>query len=264
MASGTSILQQQITIMNLTCAILHADNNVTEQLKMFIDKTHFLSLCGEYTDPAQALKEYYEKRADIYFIGLRHNEMEGLNGMEFSKLLSPYTRVIFIADTPQYAATCFRLDALDYLVNEVSFLTFFEAVNKAARWFNLKGEASKTSNITSSKDEAQTPKVIYVKSGTRIIQLNMANICYIEGLGDYVKIYSKDEPKPILGLYSMKYIENKLPADDFIRVHRSFIIRKDCIRSIEGNSITLEKRNIPIGDVYRKGLKSYVSDYSIL
>lgn len=103
-----------------------------------------------------------------------------------------------------------------------------------------------------------------MKSDSRIIRLAMSSICYIEGLGDYVKIYSKDEPKPVLSLCSMKYMEEKLPSDDFIRVHRSFIIRKDCIRMIEGNKIALDKRSIPIGEVYRKKLKSYISNYSVL
>lgn len=250
--------------MNLTCAILNSNRDVIEQMKTFISKIHFLSLNGVYSDPVEALKGYYDKHTDIYFVGLYSGGTEGLDGMEFSKLLSAATRVIFIADSPDYAATCFRLDALDYLVTEISFLTFFESVNKAARWFNLKGENIKNKDSSEVKTEVQQSNVIYVKSGTRIIQLNMENICYIEGLGDYVKIYTKEEQKPILGLYSMKYIESKLPAEDFMRVHRSFIIRKDCIRTIEGNSITLEKRSVPIGDVYRKSLKSYISSYSII
>ena len=91
----------------------------------------------------------------------------------------------------------------------------------------------------------------------------MYNVPY-EGLGDYVKIYSKDEPKPVLSLCTMKYMEEKLPSDEFIRVHRSFIIRKDCIRIIESSKIALDKRSIPIGEVYRKKLKNYIADYSVL
>lgn len=251
-------------MMNLTCAILHTDRLVSEQLEMFITKTPFLSLCGEYSNPIEALKGYYENKVNLYFIGIQQEEMEGINGMEFSRLLSPSTRVIFIADTPRYAAECFRLDALDYLVSEISFLVFFEAVNKASRWFSLKGEAGMPFTLLPEKARTELSKVIYVKSDSRIVRLDMSRICYIEGLGDYVKIYSKDEPKPVLSLCSMKYMEEKLPPDEFIRVHRSFIIRKDCIRTIESNKIALEKRSIPIGDVYRKKLKSYISNYSVL
>ena len=127
-------------MMNLTCAILHADQQVSEQLEVFIAKTPFLSLCGKYSNPIEALKGYYDNKVHLYFVGIGQEEMEGINGMEFSKLLSPFTRVIFIADTPRYAAECFRLDALDYLISEINFPIFFEAVNKASRWFSLKGE----------------------------------------------------------------------------------------------------------------------------
>ena len=160
-------------MMNLTCAILHTDGQVSVQLKMFIAKTPFLSLRGEYNNPIEALKGYYEKKVNIYFVGIQQEEMDGINGMEFSRLLSPSTRVIFIADTPKYAAECFRLDALDYLVSEISFLVFFEAVNKALRWFNLKGETEMPLSILSGKAQTELPKVIYVKSDSRIIRLAM-------------------------------------------------------------------------------------------
>lgn len=113
-------------MMNLTCAILHADQQVSEQLEMFIAKTPFLSLCGKYSNPIEALKGYYDNKVHLYFVGIGQEEMEGINGMEFSKLLSPFTRVIFIADTPRYAAECFRLDALDYLISEINFPIFLK------------------------------------------------------------------------------------------------------------------------------------------
>ena len=240
-------------MMNLTCAILHADRQVSEQLEAFIAKTPFLALCGKYNNPIEALKGYYDNKVHLYFVGIGQEEMEGINGMEFSKLLSPSTRVIFIADTPRYAAECFRLDALDYLISEVS----------------LKGEAGMPLTVLPEKSQTETCqpetlKVIYVKSDNRIFRLDISRISYIEGLGDYVKIYSKDEPKPVLSLCTMKYMEEKLPSDEFIRVHRSFIIRKDCIRIIESSKIALDKRSIPIGEVYRKKLKNYIADYSVL
>ena len=222
-----------------------------------------------YSNPIEALKGYYDNKVHLYFVGIGQEETEGINGMEFSKLLSPSTRVIFIADTPRYAAECFRLDALDYLISEVSFPVFFEAVNKASRWFSLKGETGMPLTVLPEKSQTETCqpetlKVIYVKSDNRIFRLDISRISYIEGLGDYVKIYSKDEPKPVLSLCTMKYMEEKLPSDEFIRVHRSFIIRKDCIRIIESSKIALDKRSIPIGEVYRKKLKNYIADYSVL
>ena len=164
-------------MMNLTCAILHADRQVSEQLEAFIAKTPFLALCGKYS------KGYYDNKVHLYFVGIGQEETEGINGMEFSKLLSPSTRVIFIADTPRYAAECFRLDALDYLISEVSFPVFFEAVNKASRWFSLKGETGMPLTVLPEKSQTETCqpetlKVIYVKSDNRIFLGYIPDILY--------------------------------------------------------------------------------------
>ncbi len=107
--------------------------------------------------------------------------------------------------------------------------------------------------VVSEKSQAdasqpEMSKVIYVKSDNRIFRLDISRISYIEGLGDYVKIYSKDEPKPILSLCTMKYMEERLPSDEFIRVHRSFIIRKDCIRTIESSKIALDKKEVSLSE----------------
>ena len=243
--------------MYMNCAILHSNESVTRKFESFISKIPFLTLDGIYKEPAKALKEYYENKVNLYFIGIEDTEDE-VNGMEFSKLLSPSTRVIFISESDRYAAECFRLDALDYLLTtDMSFYIFFESVNKASRWFSL--QEPKLKAITTEKMSADFPEVISVKSNNRIMLVDLPNILYIESLGDYVKIFTRNMEKPILSLCSMKYMEGKLPATDFLRIHRSFIIRKECIRTIGNNTITLDKRELPVGDTYRNQFKSYLS-----
>lgn len=127
----------------------------------------------------------------------------------------------FITDTDRYAAECFRLDALDYLMDGLNFSTFFQSVSKAARWFSLQDAGTSDSKHRQGPEEV--PKVIYMRCDNRIMRLDLERINYIEGMGDYVKIFCKDAPKPILSLCSMKYMEEKLPADEFIRVHRSLL-----------------------------------------
>lgn len=248
--------------MNLNCAILHADSEVTEKLREYIDKIPFLSLCGKYSNPLEALKDYYESKVEVYFIGIYPVEEGGINGMDFCRLLSSSTRVIFITDADQYAAECFRLDALDYLTGDISFSTFFQSVNKAARWFALQ-EVS-TSGLKAQETSTGSSRVIFMKSDSRIMRLDLDQINYIEGLGDYVKIYYRGIPKPILSLCSMKYMEEKLPSNEFIRVHRSFIVRKDCISAIGRNTLEIEKKDVPIGDAYRDRVKSYISRLAVL
>ena len=96
------------------------------------------------------------------------------------------------------------------------------------------------------------------------MRLDLEQINYIEGLGDYVKIYCKGASKPILSLCSMKYMEEKLPADAFIRIHRSFIVRLDCISAIGRGSVMVEQKDVPIGDPYRERVKGYVARLSVL
>ena len=248
--------------MNLNCAILHSDPEMTEQLGEYIDKVPFLTLSGKYSDPLAALKDYYEAKVEVYFVGIYPVEEGGINGMDFCRLLSSPTRVIFIANTDRHAAECFRLDALDYLTGVVNFSTFFQSVSKAARWFTLQEVG--TSGVKPQEAQSESPKVIYMRSDSRIMRLDLDQINYIEGLGDYVKIYCKNAAKPVLSLCSMKYMEEKLPSDEFIRVHRSFIVRKDCISAIGRNTVVIEKKDVPIGDAYRDRVKYYISRLAVL
>lgn len=249
--------------MNLNCAILHADAEIAGKLREYIEKIPLLSLSGTYTDPLEALRDYYDTKVEIYFVGICSTGEGGINGMDFCRLLSLPTRVIFIADSEQYAAECFRLDALDYLVKSIDFPTFFQSVSKAARWFALQ-EIGTVAVPKVPKSLEESPKVIYVRSDNRIMRLDMDQINYIEALGDYVKIYCKGMPKPVLSLCSMKYMEAKLSDEDFIRVHRSFIVRKGCISAIGRSTLVIEKKDVPIGDAYRERVKEYVSKLLVI
>ena len=228
----------------MNCAILHADPEIAGRLEEYIGKVPFLSLHGKYGNPLEALKDYYETKVEVYFVGIYPVEEGEINGMDFCRLLSSSTRVIFITDTDRYAAEC------------------FQSVSKAARWFSLQDAG--TSAPKQRQGPEEVPKVIYMRCDNRIMRLDLERINYIEGMGDYVKIFCKDSPKPILSLCSMKYMEEKLPADEFIRVHRSFIVRMDCISAIGRSTLLIEQKDVPIGDAYRERVKGYVSRLAVL
>ena len=240
---------------------MHTDAEVAARLEDYIGKVPFLTLRGKYEDPLEALKDYYETEVEIYFVGIYPVEEGGICGMDFCRLLSQPTRVIFIADSERHAAECFRLDALDYLTGSIDFPVFYQSASKAARWFALQEVAPK---LKASVPSEESPKVIYIRSDNRIMRLDLEQINYIEGLGDYVKVYCRNMAKPILSLCSMKYMEEKLPSDKFIRVHRSFIVRKDCIDAIGRSTVVIEKKDVPIGDAYRERVKGYVSRLAVL
>ncbi len=242
--------------MNIICAILHNDPQVVKKLEGFIQQTPFLTLCGKYNQSVEALSAYYEYHIQLFFIGIEHKDTKG---QRFCRLLNAPARVIFLSKDEKAAADCFRLDALDYLLESSAYPVFLEAANKALRWFNLCKPATSgpagVSNVAS---------FIYVKSEYRTMRIELDEINYIEGLGDYVKIYCRNEAKPILSLCSMKNLEQALPEKDFMRVHRSYIVRKQCISILERGNIIFGDTNIPIGESYRKRFQEYISQLPIL
>ena len=252
--------------MNLTCSILHANAQTARMLEKYARQTSFLTLCGTYTKTGDALKDYYARKVDVYFIGLEPcPEGDDLSGLEFARLLTQPTRCIFIARDGAFASRCFRLDALDYLEGDVQFPVFFQAISKALRWFSLQRDRAQGKNNDEDRRDAEgCPDVMYIRAESRLIRLKLDQICYIEGLGDYVKIFCRDEAKPILSLCSLKYLEGKLPDDMFMRVHRSYIVRKACIRAIMPNSMCVVDREIPIGEVYKRKVKGLVAGLHVL
>ena len=190
--------------------------------------------------------------------------MPTLNGLEFSKMVSGKTRIIFTTAFNQYALEGYRVNALDYLVKPISYSDFIEATQKAVAWLDLKAQAEVRD--TTSPSEPQQPETqhsndssyIYVKSDYKLLRIELRDLLYVEGLKDYVKFHLEGGDTPIVSLMNMKRVEEVLPVDDFIRVHRSFIVRKDKIRVIERSRILFGKVAIPIGDGYKVALNEYL------
>lgn len=248
--------------MNLNCALLHADAEMAAKLQNFIGKIPFLTLCGCYTEPLRALKEYYAAEVDVYVLGLTPVSEGEIGGMEFCRMLSTHTRVIFVADTAEHAADCFRLDALDYLAGDFGFSTFFQAANKAMRWFTMM-KVEHAAVPTAAPPVNESDKVFYLRSGSRILRMPLEEICYIESCGDYVKIHCCDGRRPLLNLCTMKFMEEKLPADEFVRIHRSYIVRLRALDAIGTNAVYVGTLEIPIGDAYRDRLKACLSRLTV-
>ena len=143
-----------------------------------------------------------------------------------------------------------QVNALDYLLKPISYVDFLQAANKALQWFEL---------LQQPKEEVES---IFVKSDYKLIQVELKNILYIEGLKDYIKIYEENSPKPILSLMSMKSMEELLPASRFIRVHRSYIVQKDKIRIIDRGRIVFGKNYIPVSDSYKQIFQDFLNKRS--
>ena len=244
--------------MILRCALVDDEPLALSLLESYVRKTDSLELCGSYSSAIQAMKSLPEHPVDLLFLDI---QMPELNGLEFSRMVSDNTRIIFTTAFEQYAIDGFRVNALDYLLKPISYNDFIEAVNKALQWFELRKKAETPDSVQTSLPTDSNH--IYVKSDYKIVQIELDKILYIEGLKDYIKIYTEDNPRPILSLTSMKTMEEKLPSNRFIRVHRSYIVQKQKIKIIDKGRIVFGKEYIPVSDSYKQELQNYVNEHII-
>jgi DNA-binding LytR/AlgR family response regulator len=238
--------------MIIKCAIVDDEPLAVELLASYVKKIPFLELCGKYNNATDALHGITEDAVDLLFLDI---QMPELNGLELSKMVPENTRIVFTTAFDQYAVDGFRVNALDYLLKPISYADFLEACNKAQQWFQLVQQQEESSPAA----VAEEIKSIFVKSEYKLLQINLDDIRYIEGLKDYVKIYTEQSPHPILSLMNMKAIEQMLPTSRFIRVHRSFIVQKSKIREIERNRIVFGDVYIPIGDSYKQAFQDFIN-----
>ena len=238
--------------MIIKCAIVDDEPLAVELLASYVNKIPFLELCGKYTNATDALHGIGEVPVDLLFLDI---QMPELNGLELSKMIPENTRIVFTTAFDRYAVDGFRVNALDYLLKPICYADFMEACNKALQWFQLVQQQDEPA--AAEKEEI---KSIFVKSEYKLLQINLDDIRYIEGLKDYVKIYTEQSPHPILSLMNMKAIEQMLPASRFIRVHRSFIVQKSKIREIERNRIVFGDVYIPIGDSYKQAFQDFINN----
>ena len=240
--------------MMLSCAIVDDEPLALDLLETYVEKTPFLQIKGKYASAVEAMKGLQEQPVDLLFLDI---QMPELDGLEFSHMVIPETRIIFTTAFEQYALDSYRVNALDYLLKPISYRDFLEASNKALQWFELKNAADGT------VDSAGDDEYIYVKSEYKLIQISLKDILYIEGLKDYVKIYVETEARPIMSLMSLKSLEERLPTSRFFFVLRSNIVQKSKIRLIDRGRIVFGKEYIPISDSYKQDLQTYLNNKTI-
>ncbi len=238
----------------LRCAVVDDEPLALGLVASYVKKTPFLELVGSYSSAVQAMQEMHDHPVDLLFLDI---QMPELNGLDYSRMLPRQTRVVFTTAFNQYAIDGYRVNALDYLLKPISYPDFLQAANKAQEWFKLVEQGQK--EHTDSSDSIRS---IFVKSEYKLIQIELKNILYIEGLKDYVKIYEDNSAKPIMSLMSMKSLEEMLPASRFIRVHRSYIVQKEKIRIIDHNRIVFGNTYIPIGDNYKQAFQEFLDKRS--
>ncbi|MFI3266258.1 MAG: LytTR family DNA-binding domain-containing protein [Rikenellaceae bacterium] len=242
--------------MIIKCIIIDDEPLAAMLIEGYVAKTPYLELLATFSSGIEAIHSDKLSEAELIFCDI---QMPTLNGLEFSRMVKEDTRIIFTTAFNEYALDGFKVNAIDYLVKPISYNDFLASSQKALDWFEMKKRAEASTTVA-NKNSVDS---IYVKSDYKLIRIELSKLLYVEGLKDYVKMVVDQEPKPILSLMNIGRVEELLPSDEFIRVHRSFIVRKDKINVIERNRIIFDKEAIPIGDIYKSALKKYLNERTL-
>ena len=233
----------------MRCIVIDDEILALDQTRSYIGKIPFLELAGTFSDPFDAMDYLMKNRVDLIFTDI---EMNDINGVQLMSSLNNRPMVIFISAYERYAIDGYSLDAIDYLLKPVPFERFLKAANKAYGTFTQRDGARAAAVVSDlfSAPPPAFPDYIFVKTDNRLIKLFFADILFVEGYGDYIKIHLQDN-RTILSLQNMGALEVKLSAN-FARVHRSYIVAIDKIDEIERKRIKIGKHTIPISDSYQE------------
>ena len=206
-----------------------------------IAKIPFLELLKTFHNAFDAIEFLDRQEVDLIFTDV---EMPVLNGLEFLGSLHRKPYFIILSEQERYAVDAFNLDAMDYLLKPFSFERFLKAVNKVREQIRMKTLERKPAQI-----EIQGRDFIFIKSDYKIIRINVNDILFVEGLKDYVKLHTAD--KPVVSLISLRSLEQGLPPEQFMRIHRSYIVALNKIDVIEKSRIKIGQHSITISEMYR-------------
>lgn len=214
---------------NIKCLIVDDEELARSLLKTYVAKVNFLELVADFENPLDAIKVLKEQKIDLLLLDI---QMPEIKGTDFAKMIPAQTQVIFTTAYSEYALEGFELSALDYLLKPITFERFLQAVNK----------------LKTKTDWEEVEDSIVVKSGYDLHKLNYDSILFIESDSEYV-IYHTTNGK-IMSNQSLTALEKKLPAQIFMRVHRSYIVNKNKVNALKGKDLTIEKAIIPVSARY--------------
>lgn len=226
--------------MIYSCIAVDDEFPATQVIESYVKKLPELQLIKYFTNANEALIFMNDNEIDILFIDI---QMPEINGIEFIQSLRKKPKIIFTTAYDNYAVDGFKLEAIDYLLKPFSFDRFAIAANKAIKQIELESN----SQLKSKPDKEA---FITVKSNYKLHKVVLKEIDYIEGLKAYISIFVNG--KRLIVLESLKNLEDELPSDQFIRVHKSFIVPIQKIKLLDGNLLDIGTKKVPIGKSYKE------------
>ncbi len=223
----------------ITCIAIDDEPKALEVIERYCRKTNLVELRATFREPVKAIEFLSREKVDLIFLDIN---MPDISGMQLVQTLSPCPMIIFTTAYSHYAVESYELNALDYLLKPITFERFLSAVNKAPETLSSKKSIG-----------METEATVFIKSGPQTYQVKLAEILYLEKDGNYITVHLKD--KNILIRENMGDIFDLVPAADFIRVHKSYVVAIKHIAMIEVHQLVINGEKIPIGSTYRDPLR---------
>jgi len=231
----------------MKCIAVDDEKLVLDLLVDNIQKVPFLKLAGRCKNAMEAAALLHKESIDLIFLDI---QMPGLNGLQFVRSLKNQPMIIFVTAYQEHALEGFDLDAIDYLLKPVSFERFLKACNKAQELFNLQQKPP-------LRDEHPGYFFVYVEYNQ--VKVIIADILYIEGMKDYVKIFLSTSAKPVITKMSLKSLEEKLSGYRFARIHKSYIVSADKVTAIKRDLVCISNVELPLSESYRPNIEGMLS-----
>jgi len=227
------------------CLIIDDEPPAREILKQHIAGVEALELAGTCSNAVEAVSFLKEHPVDLLFLDI---QMPQLLGTNFIRTLKNPPKVIFTTAYRKYAVEGFELDAVDYLLKPISFERFLKAVSKVLQ-LNISSAQAMPTSATKEKQNGESNSFLYFRAERKMVKVFFRDILYVEGLKDYIRIVTDN--KTIVTKYVLSTLEEMLPANEFLRIHRSYIVAIYKIDSYNGDTIHIAKHELPIGRLYK-------------
>jgi DNA-binding LytR/AlgR family response regulator len=236
----------------MSCLVVDDERLVRELLEDNIRQIPYLRLAGSCKNALEAAELLQREKVDLLFLDIR---MPRLTGLQFLQSLRDPPLVILVTAYEQYALEGFNLNVVDYLLKPFAFERFLKACNRAYDLMKLQGAAE----TAAAAGAAAGPEEFFVHVEYTLVKIVVADIAFVEGLKDYIKIHLVSSSRPVLTRMSMKAIEEKLPATAFVRTHKSYLVATRRITAIKRDFVCLGPVEIPIGEAYKRNIDQLVN-----
>ncbi len=232
----------------MTCIIVDDEPLAVRILESYVEKTPDLQLLSSFTDSVTAINAIKLQKPDLVFLDI---QMPNVDGMELAHSLPDETRVVFTTAFKEYAFESYEVSAVDFLLKPIRYNKFLAAVEKAKKL------------ITPPTTAQQQPSTVFIRVDSEWRNISVGSIIYVNGMKDYVLFYLEGEPKPLITHLTMKAVEEMLPSDKFMRVHRSYIVAIDRIQKVDRNDcIYIGDEIIHVPDGYIEAFRNCIGKRS--